>query len=55
MDIYAVAKGVWKFPGSGITGIHLLTLPIEEYLFMLIIPYFVLVVYKTIDLKFSSK
>ncbi len=54
MDIYAVRHGVWKFPGDGILGLHILGLPIEEYLFMLVIPYFVLVVYKFIDNKFSQ-
>jgi lycopene cyclase domain-containing protein len=48
MDIYAVAHGVWAFPGDGILGVHIFNLPIEEYLFVLVVPYFVLIMYKTI-------
>lgn len=51
MDIFAVSRGVWAFPGNGLLGIHIFNLPIEEYLFMIIIPYFSLIVYKYIDKK----
>ena len=51
MDMYAVAKGIWNFPGDGILGIYLINLPLEEYLFVLIVPYFILTVYKVVDKK----
>lgn len=51
MDIYAVAKGLWSFSGKGIIGIHIFNLPIEEYLFAIIVPYFMLMVYKALDKK----
>ena len=51
MDMYAVAKGVWNFPGDVMLGIYLINLPLEEYLFVLIVPYFILTVYKVVDKK----
>jgi lycopene cyclase domain-containing protein len=53
MDIYAVYKGLWSFSGKGTLGIHIFNLPIEEYLFAIIVPYFMLMVYKAIHKKFK--
>ena len=44
-DSYAVSEGTWSFSGKGLIGWTIAYLPIEEYLFMLILPYFVLTVY----------
>lgn len=41
-DIYAVAHQQWAFPGNGLLGINIGILPIEEYFFFLIPPYFAL-------------
>ena len=51
MDIYSVYKDVWQFPGDGIIGIKIISLPIEEYLFVIIVSYFILIIYKAIDKK----
>lgn len=51
MDYYAVARGVWSFPGNGVLGIRVFNVPIEENLFMIVVPYFVVVLYKIIDKK----
>jgi lycopene cyclase domain-containing protein len=51
MDFYAVAKGIWNFPGAGTIGIRVFNVPIEENLFMIVVPYFVVVLYKIIDKK----
>ena len=43
-DYVAVQRGFWTY-GEGI-GIILFNLPIEEYLFYIVIPYFIIVVYR---------
>ena len=48
-DSFAIWRGHWIFPASGNIGITIGLMPIEEYLFILIIPYTVLTIYKLID------
>ena len=48
-DFFATYKKIWIFPGNGITGLRIFWLPIEEFFFFLIIPYFVLVLYKVLN------
>ena len=50
-DTYAVANRHWIFPGDGLIGIKFGILPIEEYLFFIIMPFFALTVYKLLDRK----
>lgn len=52
-DSLAIARGHWLFPSSHHLGIIIGNMPIEEYLFMLIQPYFVLVIYSLIK-KFTD-
>jgi lycopene cyclase domain-containing protein len=47
-DSWAVHRGTWTFSGKGLIGWTIAYLPIEEYLFMLILPYFVLTAYMVI-------
>ncbi|MCX6761249.1 MAG: lycopene cyclase domain-containing protein [Candidatus Moranbacteria bacterium] len=47
-DLFATSQQIWIFPGTGITGIRIFWLPIEEFFFFIIIPYFVLVLYKVL-------
>jgi|TARA_Y100000310_G_C20693967_1_gene824186 lycopene cyclase domain-containing protein len=53
-DSLAVFRGHWVFPGSGLVGITIFLLPIEDYLFMILVPYLVLVSKGVIE-KFSNK
>jgi lycopene cyclase domain-containing protein len=53
-DSLAVFRGHWIFPGSGLVGITIFLLPIEDYLFMILVPYLVLVSKGVIE-KFSNK
>ncbi|MEK6847216.1 MAG: lycopene cyclase domain-containing protein [Nanoarchaeota archaeon] len=46
IDYYATWKGYWIFPGNGLIGIRIFGLPIEEFLFFLIMPYFAFTVYR---------
>jgi lycopene cyclase domain-containing protein len=44
-DNWAVWRGYWNFEGKRLLGISIGFLPIEEYLFFLIFPYFLLTIY----------
>jgi len=48
-DTFAIARGHWEFPGKGLLGIQIGLMPLEEYVFILIIPFFILTVYKVLD------
>ncbi|MEK6835015.1 MAG: lycopene cyclase domain-containing protein [Nanoarchaeota archaeon] len=48
-DYYATYNQHWTFSGPGLIGIKLIGLPIEEFLFFLILPYGALVMYKYYD------
>ena len=48
-DTFSVSQKIWVFPGFGLLGPRIGILPIEEYLFFLIIPYFGFSLYKTIE------
>jgi len=45
-DSWAVYRGHWNFEGQGLIGIKIGYLPLEEYLFFLIFPYFLLTTYR---------
>lgn len=44
-DTYAVSRGHWEFNDEFLLGVYIGKLPLEEYVFILVIPYLVLVVY----------
>ncbi|OGZ00041.1 MAG: hypothetical protein A3B13_02825 [Candidatus Liptonbacteria bacterium RIFCSPLOWO2_01_FULL_45_15] len=46
-DVYALAEQHWIFTGKGILGLYIGIIPLEEFLWYLIVPYFCLTVYKT--------
>lgn len=48
-DYYATWRGHWTFTGQGLIGISIFGLPLEEFLFFLIMPYISLVAYKVMD------
>ena len=50
-DYFAVWRRHWVFPGNGLIGVRLFGLPLEEFLFFLIMPYFTLTLYKIFDKK----
>jgi lycopene cyclase domain-containing protein len=47
-DIWFTSIGVWSFNPDYITGVYLLGLPLEEWLFFIAIPYSLLFVYENI-------
>ncbi len=50
-DHLAVYRSHWNFPGNGLSGMKIGLIPLEEYLFILILPYWILTVYKILDKK----
>lgn len=50
-DSYAVTRGHWSFNMEKLLGIRIGVLPVEEYLFFLIIPYTVLTLYRVLKKK----
>ena len=48
-DTFSVSQEIWVFPGNGLIGVNIGSLPLEEYLFFLIIPYFGFSLYKTLE------
>ncbi len=54
-DTYAVINNHWVFPGNGVIGINIGIVPLEEYLWFLIVPYFCLTVYKTTHIIFDKR
>ena len=54
-DNYAVWRGHWFYPGKGTLGIFLGYLPLEDYLFIIIVTYAILVGYKTFEKYLGNK
>jgi len=54
-DSFAIFRGHWIFPIEKTLGITIGVMRLEEYLFVLIIPYFILTIYKLFDSKFRKK
>ena len=48
-DSFAVYRQHWTFLGPGLVGIKIGLLPIEEYLFFLVMPFWIMTVYKVLD------
>jgi lycopene cyclase domain-containing protein len=49
-DTYAIARGLWVFPDGKNLGVKIGLMPLEEFLFIFIVPYAILTFYKVIDL-----
>ena len=54
-DSYAIWRGHWVFPVEKNLGIVIGLMPLEEYLFMLIVPYGILTVYKYLDSRYRKR
>ncbi len=51
-DWYAILRGHWVYPPTSNTGVFIGLMPIEDYFFMLVIPYFIITIYKLMDSKY---
>ena len=47
-DSLAIWRGHWSFNGPGLIGIKIGFMPLEEYLFAIIVPYFILTTYRAL-------
>lgn len=54
-DSFAISRGHWVFPNDHTVGITIGNMPLEEYFFILILPYFILTAYKIIDGHFRKR
>ncbi|MFB6166838.1 MAG: lycopene cyclase domain-containing protein [Candidatus Nanohaloarchaea archaeon] len=48
-DTYAIMNGHWSFSGDALVGVRIGVMPLEEYLFILIVPFWILTVYTVVD------
>lgn len=48
-------NNIWLFPGPGMSGIYIFGLPLDLYLFYIILPYFVFVVFELIHKQMDKK
>jgi lycopene cyclase domain-containing protein len=53
-DIYFAKQGIWSFNDHYILGFRLMGLPLEEWLFFIVIPYCSIFVYEVIKSYFST-
>lgn len=53
-DIFFTVKGVWSFNENYITGIKLVSLPLEEVLFFFVVPYCCVFIYECIRCYFPG-
>ena len=54
MGFFAIMRGHGDFGTTGLTGIRIGVMPFEEYLFILIVPFWISPMYKLFDRKIYS-
>lgn len=53
-DSFATINKTWIYPGNGLIGVWIGVLPLEEYLFSLIVPFWIVTVYRVLNRKKHS-
>ena len=53
-DSISTIEKLWVYPGNGLVGIWIGVLPIEEYLFSLVVPFWILTVYRVVEARLSA-
>lgn len=53
-DSISTIEKLRVYPGNGLVGIWIGVLPIEEYLFSLVVPFWILTVYRVVEAKLSA-
>jgi lycopene cyclase domain-containing protein len=54
-DSYAIINGHWLFPPEKTMGINIGVMPVEEYLFILILPFWIITTYKLVHEKLKLR
>lgn len=54
-DYFATKIGVWSFNNIYTTGVKLISLPLEEILFFIVVPYSMIFLWETFNFYFKSK
>ena len=54
-DSLSTIEKIWVYPGNGLVGIWIGVLPLEEYLFSLVVPFWILTVYRVLEGKLSAR
>ena len=54
-DTVTIYRGGWIIPVEKTLGFTIGLMPLEDYLFILVSPCFVIIIYKLLDSKFQSK
>jgi lycopene cyclase domain-containing protein len=50
-DSFAILRGYWSYREEFLVGIKIGVMPLEEYLFVLVIPFLTLVIYRIVRRK----
>ena len=53
LDSYALLRGFWSYQSQFFVGIKIGIMPLEEYCFMLVIPFLTIVIYRLAGEKIS--
>jgi len=53
-DSISTIEKTWIYPGNGLVGIWIGVLPLEEYLFSLVVPFWILTVYRVLEVKLGA-
>ncbi|MDD5254352.1 MAG: lycopene cyclase domain-containing protein [Candidatus Nanoarchaeia archaeon] len=57
-DQFAVYRGHWFYPGKGLIGLNIGLMPFEDYIFIFVVAYAILVMYqvsnKMVDMRYKS-
>ncbi len=54
-DNFAVFRGHWLYPGEGTIGINIGLIPFEDYIFMIVVTYAILVMYQVSNKMLDNK
>jgi len=54
-DSTETIEKTWVYSGRGLIGIWIGVLPIEEYLFSLVVPFWILTVYRVLETKLKPR
>ena len=54
-DIYFVDLGIWGFNPEHVLGLQILNVPVEEFLFFIIIPYSCVFIYETLRVRIQRR